>query len=192
VIAAFAASSCCVGPFLLVALGVSGGSLAVALSRVAGYRVPLMAIAVTLLGVGFVLRYRQERRTAASNACGCPNSRRHSGRGALWLASAVVVGLAATPSLFARSLDGAQPGKVPSDLLVTSFLRVRGADCEACAVHMRKALERVGGLDRLDLKVAQGEVEIVYVPEPGRLEAYAAAITELGYPATIRAATAPR
>jgi copper chaperone CopZ len=62
---------------------------------------------------------------------------------------------------------------------------VRGIDCEACAAPLRRALSKEGGLRALVLNIPKQRVVVTYESAPGRLEAYVAAINELGYEASI-------
>src|SRR5436853_378029 len=63
----------------------------------------------------------------------------------------------------------------------------RRIDCEACAVHLRGALAKVGGFHDLEMDIANQQIRIRYEPAPGRLEAYVAAIDKLGYEAALPA-----
>jgi Cu+-exporting ATPase len=72
-------------------------------------------------------------------------------------------------------------------------VHVEGMDCEACAVHLRRVLSKVGGFHDLHLDLATKTVSVTYEPAPGRLDAYVQAINELGYEASLpqKVKTAP-
>jgi mercuric ion transport protein len=180
VLAAIAASSCCVGPLLFATLGIAGAG---AFAGLAAYRPYALAGAAISLGAGFWLTYR--RRKVASDACGCP--RANAGRGAkvaLWVASLGLVLTVVAPSLMTAIFENrvASAGSVdPAARTEKAVLLVSGADCEACAAHFRRALARVGGFHDLVLDVRSQRVTVTYEPAPGRLTAYVAAIRDLGY-----------
>ena len=67
----------------------------------------------------------------------------------------------------------------------TAVIKVQGADCEACAAHLKAALNKVGGFRDLTLSVPSQSVTVTYEPAPGRLDAYVAAINDLGYEASV-------
>jgi mercuric ion transport protein len=98
-VAAFAASLCCLGPLVFAALGIGGAGLLVSFEA---YRPHLAALTVILLGVGFFLTYRRSRspgeHVVGDPACDCgrPTASR-LGRVALWVAAVVVVMLLGFP-----------------------------------------------------------------------------------------------
>lgn len=68
-LAAIAASACCVLPLALGALGVGGAWLS-ELTLLAPYRTPLRVVAILLLGAGFWMVYA--RRTSVVEGASCP------------------------------------------------------------------------------------------------------------------------
>lgn len=187
VLSAVAASSCCLGPLLLAALGVGGAG---ALATLAAFRPYILGLTIALLATGFYLTYRRPR-AAAGDACGCERREtRRAGKIGLWIAAALVLLFSASPTLLARALD--RPAKAASGIRTeTVTIAVKGVDCEACAVHLRGAMTKVGGFHGLVLDVPRQTAAVTYEPAPGRLEAYVAAIDELGYEAAVLAPLAP-
>jgi mercuric ion transport protein len=180
ILAALAASSCCVGPLVLAALGVGGAG---AFAAFASYRPYILGVTAVLLGGGFYLTYRKK---PEGDACGCERPR--AGRAArigLWTTTAVVVLLAAAPQLLAAVAHERAVHVATTTNLRQVVLSVRGIDCEACAAPIRKALGKVGGFDDLSLDVKAQRVAVRFEPAPGRIEAYVAAIDELGYEASV-------
>ena len=181
VFAALLACSCCLGPLLLVGLGVGS---AAGIAAIGAYRPYLLAATATLLLVAFYLTYRRPR-ASASDACGCEQPRtRRLGRIALWFTTVLVVAMAVSPPLLARWSDGGDTGENDPRLAHTT-IRVEGIDCEACAGPMRKALKKVGGFRGLRLDVPSRRVIVVHEPSPGRVEAYVDALSDLGYDAAL-------
>ncbi len=183
ILAALAASSCCLGPCLLVALGVGGAGAVAALGA---YRPYLLGATAALLGAGFYFTYRRPR--ASADWCGCERPRANrAGRIALWISTVVVVLVAASPPLLARWTEAPRrdANAATDPTLAHATIAVAGVDCEACAAPMRKALARVGGFRDLSLDMSNQSVFVSYEPAPGRLEAYLAAISDLGYEAKL-------
>src|SRR5258708_38981195 len=92
VVAAAAASVCCIGPVVAAALG--AGALGAASTRMEPYRPWFLGVTMVFLGIGFVSAYRREPE-CADDTC-APTSRR-SAKIILWIAVAVVGLLAAFP-----------------------------------------------------------------------------------------------
>lgn len=94
IIAALAASLCCILPivFVLIGVGIAGAS-----SFFEAWRPVLLFITFTLLGAGFYFAYRKPRESCAPNsACALPATKR-SGRVWLWIATVFVILFAAFP-----------------------------------------------------------------------------------------------
>jgi len=89
VITALLASSCCVGPLVLVALGASGAWIG-NLSVLEPYRLYFAVVALVFLGLGFRQVYRKPRPCVEDTNCANPVSQRIT-KGALWFATALVL-----------------------------------------------------------------------------------------------------
>ncbi len=186
VVAAIAASSCCIGPIILVALGIGGAG---AVASLAAYRPYLLAMTAALLAVGFYLTYRAPR-LAKADACGCDRPKTNRvGRAGLWIATVVVVAFGAAPQVMAYLADaGTKPiVSAGGEGIAQAVLVVRGIDCEACAAPIRKKLAQVGGFLDVRLDVSAQTITVTYEAALGRLNAYVAALNELGYEASIPA-----
>lgn len=178
--AGLAASSCCIGPLLLAVAGIGGAGTFALLGR---YRYPMLAGAAVLLAVGFYLTYR---RRPSADACGCerPGTKRRT-RVTLWLAAILIALLALAPPIAARAFAGSRSSVDNDRETKKAVINVRGIDCEACATPLRRALSKPGGFHALRLDIPKQLVVVTYEPAPGRLEAYVAAIEELGYEASL-------
>ncbi len=183
VVAALAASSCCVGPLVLAALGIGGAG---ALAALSAYRPTILVATAGLLTLGFYLTYRKPR-AVEGDACGCerPGAGRAEKIG-LWVAALLVALFAASPAIIA-CVSGARekPVAAAGATTDTAVISVQGADCEACAAHMKTALSELGGLHQLELDLASQTVRVTYEPAPGRIDAYVAALNDLGYEAVL-------
>lgn len=183
VLAALAASSCCIGPLVLAALGIGGAG---ALAALSAYRPYILVATAALLGLGFYLTYRKPR-AVEGDACGCerPGAGR-AGKVGLWGATLLVALFAASPTIIACVSDArSKPVAATGVKTETAVISVQGADCEACASNMKTALSEVGGFHDLELDLASQTVRVTYEPGPGRVDAYVAALNDIGYEAEL-------
>lgn len=93
VVAALAASVCCIGP--VVAASIGAGALGAASARFEVYRPWFLGVTVLLLGMAFVSTYRRPPTECSDGAC-APASRR-TAKVVLWTAAVLVALLATFP-----------------------------------------------------------------------------------------------
>jgi mercuric ion transport protein len=93
VLAALAASVCCIGP--VVAAVVGAGAVGAISAKFEPYRPWLLGLTAVLLGAAFVTTYRRAEADCAAGSCS-PASRR-TARIVLWIAVVIVGLLAAFP-----------------------------------------------------------------------------------------------
>jgi mercuric ion transport protein len=91
VLGAIGASACCIVPFALFALGISGAWIG-NLTALAPYKTYLVAGTLAFLGLGFYLVYRRPRAAACADGsyCARPASHRIAKTG-LWTATVLVI-----------------------------------------------------------------------------------------------------
>jgi mercuric ion transport protein len=90
ILAALAAASCCVVPFTLFMLGISGAWIS-NLTALEPYQPIFAAVTFAFLGYGFYLVYRKPKVACAEGSyCARPNSGR-TARIGLWTATVIVV-----------------------------------------------------------------------------------------------------
>lgn len=94
VAAAFASALCCAGPILAVTAGVSGAGLASTFEPLRPY---FLAATAAMIGFGFFLLHREEKRACESGkVCADPGVRRRM-KIMLWIATGVAVLFATFP-----------------------------------------------------------------------------------------------
>lgn len=104
ILAAIGAASCCVVPFALVTLGVSGAWIG-NLTALAPYQPYFIAATLALLGCGFWLVYRKPKAACAEGSyCARPASDRIAKIG-LWIAAALITAALAFPYAANRLFD---------------------------------------------------------------------------------------
>jgi mercuric ion transport protein len=97
-IAALAASSCCVVPLVLFTLGI-GGAWISNLTALAPYQPYLVALALVFLGTGFLMVYRKPKAVCGPGVnCATPASDRIAKAG-LWIAAVIIAVALAFPYL---------------------------------------------------------------------------------------------
>ena len=96
VAAAVGVSVCCVGPLLLLALGVTGAWIG-SLTAMGKYRPIWMAATLMFLGIAFVRVYRKPKEDACASGSTCPPNAGRRNKVLLWIVTALVLGLLAFP-----------------------------------------------------------------------------------------------
>lgn len=202
VLAAVAASICCVGPLLLLALGI-GGAWIGTLTALEPYR-PLFIVATFLfLGYAFYRIYRKPKAEECEDGSYCANPRSDKiNKIALWTVTFLVLILLTipyvTPLLLADQSEP-RPVKVEKPLqtangnaavLTGSFkqvtLNVPGMTCTSCEVTVQKSLTSLDGV--VDAKVNLEGKKAVVRYDPARVSTadLIEKTTESGYPSTIK------
>ncbi|MGH9873523.1 MAG: mercuric transporter MerT family protein [Pyrinomonadaceae bacterium] len=196
VIAAIAASLCCIGPLLFVVLGLGAFGAAAAFQTARPY---LLAAAVLLLAFGFYRTYfRRASACAPGEACETKPINRASRIG-LWIASIAVLAFALSPyyvdytaSAFVRRQVPVQtaPATAPAaesapsqTNLETVTVKVAGMDCTACEAPIRAVLEKTPGVRSADVSYKRGDARVEFDPKRTNIEQIKRAIDSTGYKA---------
>lgn len=164
------ASICCLGPIVLVGLGLGGAGLAASLAR---YRPFFMVITALLLGTAFYMAYRKKEVACEDGTC----ELRSGGKTmkiTLWAMTVSVIGMASfpqwSPYLFSNSTPVVSP-----DAQTVGF-RVSGMFCEGCAIGIEKSLQKVPGVQSASVDFDKGEATVAL--EPGKVD-HAALVKEV-------------
>ena len=97
VLAAVGASVCCVGPLILLSLGI-GGAWIGSLTAFEPYRPCLMVVTFVFLAIAFYRLYLAPQVCEPGTTCADPPTRKRQ-RILFWTASVLVVGLLAAPTV---------------------------------------------------------------------------------------------
>ena len=154
ILAAVLASSCCIGPLILAAIGMSGAGF---IAPVAEYRPIFIGVTFALIGVAYYFTYWRKRK-----AC-CPGERpkrRLAHEISLWAITAVAVGLAAFPYAWGHFKGGGVEKAILQDDLKVVTLRVEGMTCSSCADTVKSAVSEVKGVKAVNVDLKNGEVEV--------------------------------
>lgn len=152
ILTAILASSCCIGPLVLAAIGVSGASF---FAPIAKYRPIFIGITFALIGVSYYFTYGRKR------AC-CPGEstkRRWGQEVPLWVITAVAVGLVAFT--YTKEHLGSKEASLESkgDYKIVSF-RVEGITCAGCAETIRSTVFEVRDVKAVSVDLRSGEVKV--------------------------------
>ena len=184
-LAAATASVCCVGPLLLLGLGVSGawiGTL-VALEPV---RPVVSVLALGFLGFAFYRAYRTPRTAecAEGRHCARPGSRRFT-KTAFWVAAVAVLALLAFPYAAPHLFANAVPAKGTSESSQV-VLVVENMHCATCPVTVAASLEQVAGVIDAQVSLDPPEAIVFYDEKQTNIDELIDATTHAGYPSKTR------
>jgi len=182
-VAAIAASACCVGPLILMFLGVSGAWIGT-LTALTPYQPIFITVSIILLGLSFYKTYhkQKEEECAPGSYCANPSSKRFN-KIVLWIFTAVIAGLLmfpyAAPYVFAGTSDnGAKTQEVK--------LAIEHMTCVSCAIPVRRALSKLDGVVSSTVSTRPGRATVIYDPAKVTPEDIAKTITNSGYPASVK------
>jgi copper chaperone CopZ len=178
ILSAILGSICCVGPLLLVAVGL--GTAAALIGR---YHWLFVAAAIGVLAWAWIKYFRENAR------CACEHRAMNS-RGlsllTLLIASAIVLGFSA---LNISSYVFAETPPAPKALGAASLQRVvipvDGMSCATCEIAVRRALNRIDGVKSAHVSVATKTAAVDYEPAKTNPEQLVAAINSMGYRASL-------
>lgn len=186
ILAAVAASLCCIGPLVAALLGLGAFSAAAAFQMLRPY---LLGLTALLLTAGFYLTYRRREVRCEDGTCKVQRASRTS-RILLWIVTALAIGFAASPywsaallRAGASSITLPRPDTSASSNEVKATITVNGMTCDACTANVQRALAKTPGVTSADVSYQSGQAIVVYKPDLIDLDAIRAAIDGSGYKA---------
>jgi mercuric ion transport protein len=196
IVAAIAASLCCIGPLLFAVLGLGAFGAASVFETGRPY---FLAFAVLVLAFGFYRSYFRKESCAPGDACATqPVSRVN--RVFLWVASAAVLAFALSPyyagtlatrvnrqseqtaatekevSLAASQVQSAVAAHVTNEATIT--LKIKGMTCASCEATIQFVLERTPGVRSAAVSFDRSEAVVKYDPSKATPERLAQAVNE--------------
>ncbi len=183
VIAAVTASLCCILPVIAVALGLTGFAASQFFER---WRPVLLGVTFALLAVGFYFAYRPRRQACAP---GSVCERTPIGRWnkvILWLATVVVIVLAAFPYYSGWVAQAVVKTKQPTPVVfqaaeARAVLNIEGMDCSACATLIEKNLTEIPGVRVAHVSFEKKQASVEYDPKAVQPSRLVKAVEEAGY-----------
>jgi len=180
ILSAILGSICCVGPLLLIAVGL--GASAAVISR---YHWLFIAAAIIVLALAWSKYFREK------TTLDCEQNRmqgRQRGTVTLLTATAIVLGFVGFNT--SHYLVARTPASVQTQLpVITGMNRivipVEGMTCPTCEVGVRYALKSVNGVESARVSVATKTATVDYDPSKTNPEKLVTAINATGYRATL-------
>ncbi|ALW84957.1 hypothetical protein AUC43_07545 [Hymenobacter sedentarius] len=182
-LAALAASLCCITPLLAVVGGLGGAASSFAWLE--PYRLYLVALTVAVLGFAW---YRHLRPAPAADCCAVP-AKRPIMQSTGFLASVTV--LAALQLAFpyygaklyptARSSAPVATATGAAPIWQTRTYRIQGMTCEACAHHVEQAVQQVPGVQFVVVSYDQATAQVCYNSAQAQAAQVESAINSTGY-----------
>ena len=183
-LAALAASLCCITPLLAVVGGLGGAASAFAWLE--PYRLYLVALTVAVLGFAW---YRQLRPApAAADCCAVPEKKpwlqTTAFLGAVTLLAALLLafpyyGAKLYPTAKASAPVAAATG--PASGWQTRTYRIGGMTCEACARHVEQAVQQVPGVQAVTVSYDQATAQVRFDAAHAQPRQVESAINGTGY-----------
>jgi len=185
IISAILASACCLGPLLLVAIGLGGGA------AFFGRYHWLFLIG----GIG-VLTWAWAKYLREKTVCDCEHKSmkgRNTALFTLLAATVIVLGFAGLnisryvfPTGGAAQMSGAsgqQRALAPG--LQRASIPVEGMTCATCEISVRSALNRVNGVKSVQVSVATHSATVDFDPAQANADQLVSAINSTGYRASL-------
>ena len=162
IVAAITASLCCIGPLVAVLLGASGFAASAVFEK---WRPVFLGVTFALLALAWSLTYRKPKAACAEGSACAAKPVSKWNKAVLWLATSVVVLMAAFPSLSSAILRATQPG-APSAVADgnNAMLKVKipSMDCAACAVSIQTKLRNQAGVVTAQVSYDTKEAVVQY------------------------------
>jgi mercuric ion transport protein len=181
-LSALAASLCCIGPLVAVALGL--GSFAAA-GWFTASRPIFLGVTVGLLAVAWFLAIRARRMQCAADASCATLPAKRWPLVLLSFCTLAVAGVALFPEAARAVADRASPASTSAVGGTVLRVRIPSMDCAACAIGIEGTLQRVAGVRFAAVRYATKEAEIAYDPSIVSQAALIARIDGTGFKAEL-------
>jgi mercuric ion transport protein len=185
IIGAIGASICCIGPLVLLALGISGAWVGT-LSAFETYRPFFMVFTLLLLGFAHYRVYRNskaEECCETDGACHTPERKKFM-KTTLWIVTIVAVGLMAFPYV-APSFSGSAAASTSKVSTEQVELTVHNMTCGGCAITVQKTLSAVDSVVQANVDFDSKKAVVVYNPQKVKPEDLTKATANMGYPTEV-------
>jgi copper chaperone CopZ len=180
ILSAILASTCCIGPLLLVAIGLGSGA-----ALVGRYHW------LFLIGGIAVLTWAWAKYLREKTVCDCehkPMQGRRSGMFSLLIATVILLGFGSlniSRYVFASAPASTQAQTQLANGLHRVVIPVEGMSCVTCEIAVRHALKRVDGVKSAHVSVATKTATVEYEMAKTNPEQLVAAINSTGYRASL-------
>ncbi len=179
------ASACCIGPLILIGLGIGGLGFAAALAE---YRPYFMAVTFIFLGTGFYFAYRKPKEICADGSCAAPNRQRIN-KTFLWIASVFALTLMAFPyysgAVFGGEKEGYEAAVGDSTFMLFA---VEGMTCSGCEAAINIAASQNDEVMKSEANYEEGTLLVKwknYPPSKSSIQRIISDLEDIGYQAEL-------
>ncbi len=184
IIAAIGASICCIGPLVLLALGI-GGAWVSNLAAFEAFRPYFIGITILFLGYAFYRVYRPSRAACEpGSACAHPTTRKTT-KMMLWIVTMIALGLIAFPYLAPGLANAGQQSTTAPVQTETAILKVNNMTCSGCALTAQQSLASVDGVIDARVSFEDRQAVVKYDPRRVKPQDLETATSNVGYPSEI-------
>ena len=180
ILSALLATTCCIGPLVLVAIGLGSGA-----AFVGRYHWLFLIAGIAVLTWAWA-KYLREK-----TMCECAHKTmqgRRSGMFTLLIATVIVLGFGSlniSRYIFASAPASTQAQMQLANGLNRIIIPVEGMSCATCEIPVRHALRRIDGVKAIYVSAATKTATVDYEPEKTNPEQLVAAINSTGYRASL-------
>jgi len=174
ILSALTASLCCLGPLLLITMGLGSLGFGAVLGRYHWY---FILGAALLLAFAWRSYYR-EKKFCESNLCEMEGKKMT--RNVLVLASAVVLTFAGL-NLYTYTRGNSKEITAPSGVQIT--IPVQGMTCFTCEIALQSAVKKLPGIEEVKASARDKKAWVSYDPAKVSLDEIVSAINQTGYKA---------
>ena len=190
VLTAGLASLCCIGPVAAIGIGLGTFGAAALLEDLRPY---LLIVTAGLLATGFYLTYRKQPAGQCADGSCVAAPRKRTQKLLLWLATAIVVLLAAFPhysGVLWTSADAGASSEAPaagsSGAYSEALFAIEGMTCAGCAASVQTTLEQRQGVASAEVNFDNKTARVKYDASGVSIDQLVTAIQGLGFTATPR------
>lgn len=192
VIGAIGASICCIGPLVLLALGI-GGAWVGSLAAFDAYRPIFSLLTLGFLGFAFYRVYRKPKaeECAPGSYCEHPKSNRII-KISLWVVTVLALGLLSFPYVAPGLAKAGQPHQGSYAQAATEVsaekvtFTVHNMTCGGCALTVQKSLATLDGVISAETTFEPSQAVVTYDSNKVDVEDLINATTNAGYPSEIQ------
>lgn len=177
ILSAIISSLCCIGPLLLVFLGLTSLGIGAIFSR---YHWGFIGLALLVLTGAYYLYFREKRRCAEAQ---CEMQRKRISQIILGFATlAVLFFVGANLYVYSAEKSSAKTTVVytPSQAVTTNF-SVDGLSCFTCELTVKKSLKSLPGVYNVEASVKNKQVVVQHDPNQTNTDKLASTIEQIGY-----------
>jgi mercuric ion transport protein len=187
-LAAIAASGCCIGPLVAVALGAGGFAASAVFEK---WRPVFLGVTFTLVALAWYLSYRKPKATCEEGSACATAAGSKWNRVVLLFATAFVVAAAAFPSVASALLRASRSGSeaccappiATKAASVVLRARIPAMDCAACALNIESVLKKQAGVEQARVRFDTKEAVVQYDNTKVSPEKLITAIDQTGFKA---------